>query len=178
MAKTEPYLTQAERAELVNWLIEGGKNYDSYLGFCTKFGIPASRQWTKKYFTLWCHRHRKSLQVQEERRLSVLRRGSSWDREKRLRTLEDTLERLEIAIAILMKEKPLDVGKLVRAEEQKRRTVEQIAKERGEWDTRGDRRDDRLPSPVAQEMSLAFQRYFNRSKKAMPEAVVVEDGEE
>lgn len=117
--------------------------YDRYVEFSER-NWPGRRVWTKHYWYKWVQRHRDLLnQFREEQRIAI-REESMYNRVRRIDDLEAGLQRIDEMMASESWEphdcdtcgnlhdciSPTDLAKLL---EQKRKLLEAIAKERGEW---------------------------------------------
>lgn len=130
MGATKAYLSQAESESLVNWLVAHGGTYPKYAIWCEDNKIATDVRFTPAYFRNWMQRKRALIQKTRASHRQAIRDASVMDRAARLTSLEHTLGRLERTI---MSTEDLSPDSLVRLEEQKRKTLESIAKERGEF---------------------------------------------
>lgn len=131
-----------------------GENYPRYLQWCEERHIPGECRFKEAYFHKWVGKHRPTVQRKREEHKAEVRAESIYDRQSRLRILEASLERLEAAAQALGENEKFDPGDLVRLEEQKRKTLESIAKERGEFGTKPSADSDEVAEMNRQLRSL------------------------
>ncbi|MDE2104987.1 MAG: hypothetical protein KGL39_47555 [Patescibacteria group bacterium] len=129
MAHTS-FLTPEEKRSLLDWIGAHGEGYPGYLDWCEREAIPNERRFTKASYGSWVQRRRLKVQASRANHREESRRQSRMDREARMLALEATFARLD---QLTRNSGVDDPDKLVRLEEQKRKTLEAIAKERGEW---------------------------------------------
>lgn len=126
MAGIKSYMSAREKAELVKFIAVTGENYDRYIEWCQQRQI---KPFTKKYLHTWVQRRR--LKVKDARKVheEEVRKLSMYDKERRIEQLEGDVNILNGQI-----EKTFDIPELqLKLIEQKRKTMEAIAKERNEW---------------------------------------------
>lgn len=124
------YLTRPEMDSLIEWVAEHGDNYDRYTRWADENHIPDEHRFTRAYLSRWIQRRRRAVQDTRQRHMLDVRAGSLLDRTGRLRKLEEDFARLELAARLLESSDP---KMLVAVIEQRRKLLESIAKERGEY---------------------------------------------
>jgi len=121
------YMTQREKNALLEFIAATGENYERYVKWCGEHGIE--QVFTKKYLHTWVQRRRPKLRVVRTQRDEDIRRLSMYDRERRIRELENDLDTINQMI-----EKNFDMPEMVvKLLEQKRKTSQAVSQERGEW---------------------------------------------
>lgn len=153
------YLTKPEEALLIAFVGAKGENYSRYLDFCDRNEIPDSRRFTEQYFHVWCTRHRSALSLAKAHQADVVRSESTLDRENRIALLEEAVVRFREDIRVLTELKdrieeevveegfthrirriPSCIETRLKVEEQLGKTLDRIAKERGEYAKGEDRK--------------------------------------
>lgn len=128
MPAVKAYLSRPEQDDLIAWMVGHQYNYERYTTWCDRNAIPPENRFTIAYLRRWTQKRRAAFQARARKVEEDLRKQSVMDRSARLRALEESFKRLEELAA---KEK--DAGTLVRLEEQKQKTLDRIARERGEY---------------------------------------------
>lgn len=129
------FLTRKAQDELITWLAANGENYRLYCDLAEKRGWKV---FSAAYFRRWIQRHRLRIQGQravvqaEAREMTVLSKAT------RIEKLEAAVDRLEQALD----DDELTVEQAIKVEEQLRKTLESIAKERGEFNNTGTEKGD------------------------------------
>lgn len=126
------FLSRQQQSDLLEHVVNAGEKYDAYLKWCEERGI--TERFTEAYFPRWVQKHRRMLQARRTEHQQVVRAESVYDRAMRVRTLEASLNRLEGAAMVALAND--DLRSLVMIEEQKRKHMESIAKERGEFNVK------------------------------------------
>ena len=126
------FLSRQQQSDLLEHVVNAGEKYDAYLAWCDERGI--TERFTEAYFPRWVQKHRRLLQARRTEHQQVVRAESVYDRAMRVRTLESSMARLEGAAMDALANKNLRA--LVMIEEQKRKNMESIAKERGEFNVK------------------------------------------
>ncbi len=126
----DSYLTTVERESLLKHLSEYGTNYDRYLRWASERNLGEDRIYSQGYLKRLYYRKRDIIRRITEENYKRVRRDSTMDRAKRIEALEDSYTRLEKAARGVP---PEDIVNLTRIEEQKRKVLESISKERGEF---------------------------------------------
>lgn len=131
------FLSPVQKQSLLDWIGAYGEGYGRFLEWCDREGIPEDKRYTKPSYQSWVQRRRRSVKESRTRHHEEVRQQSRMDRDARMVALEETFKRLDA-----MSHEIEDSDKLTRLEEQKRKTLEAIAKERGEWGVKGAKADD------------------------------------
>lgn len=120
------YTSAREKNDLIEFIAATGENYDRYLEWCAARGV---KPYTKKYLHTWIQRRRPKIKQMRIKHDEEIQRMSMFDRERRIRELENDLDTLNHLIS-----KNFDIPELlVKLLEQKRKTAQAVAQERGEW---------------------------------------------
>lgn len=128
--RIKAYLTRPQMASYLTWAGGAGSAYEEYIQWCNRNFIPVDKRFTRASHKVWIQRHRKQLiQCREEHR-EALRIVSRMGREDRVRAHEESLIRVE---ALIRSTEMLKISEYVALEEQKRKILESIARERGEY---------------------------------------------
>lgn len=165
--RIKAFLSKAEQTDLIAWMVGHQGNYVRYIEWCDKNEIPPENRFTKDYLKRWTDRKRALFRARAAQVGEDLRRQSSMDRGRRLKELETLAARLEEMAA---KEK--DPAMLVRLAEQIGKTLERIAKERGEWLKAPEDAEDETAAANRQ-LRDAFAAHFAKTEKRVIEARVV-----
>lgn len=121
------FMSQREKSDLIDFIAVTGENYDRYLEWCKQRGIE--KVFTKKYLHTWVQRHRPRVKVARIRVEEEIRRMSMFDKEKRIRELENDIDMVNQLV-----QKSYDIPEMmVKLLEQKRKLLQAVAQERGEW---------------------------------------------
>jgi hypothetical protein len=150
-----------EEKALINWFAVNQRTWDSYIQYCEHYGVGPERRFTPDYLRNWTHRKLKLIRERERVRVNLLAADSRFDRRTRLQAHEESLERISKALQT----PNLPVRDLVMLEEQQRKVLESIAKERGE--VKPDRTDDNVDerrATAAMEIATGFQKFFSSRK--------------
>lgn len=124
------YLSPTQKQSLIDWIGSCGEGYERFLEWCDRESIPEEKRYTRASYQSWVQRRRTSVQSARSRHRDETRRKSRMDREARMIALEDAFQRLD---TLTRSGEIEDSDRLLRLEEQKRKILEAIAKERGEW---------------------------------------------
>lgn len=169
----QSWLTTAQKRDLIRFIVANGQSYTNYQRWADANLIPEDRRYTERSFKAWCDKRRRVIQeVRQEYKVAAAQ-SSIYDRELRLRELEESVIRINAAIDRLDKEDEKYVDKLVRLEEQKGKHLQRIAQERGEWG-KGPAEVNEAANKLAQEMMSVFAEE-RASKRGLPEGTI--DGE-
>lgn len=128
MPRVQSKLSGPQTADLIEFLAANNQTYETYLRWANQRELPDEKRFTKWYWNEYIKKIRPRVHIAIEEQKVAARRVSMMGREQRLHSLEETYNRLEKMAFV---EENSD--KLIRLEEQKRKTLEHIAKERGEW---------------------------------------------
>lgn len=136
----KPTLSKVEKQELAQYVAGVGENYERYKEYAQ------ARSWyifTPAYFRRWVQNHRNMVRKYRAQHQVEVRRLSTLGKEERIQQLELDLDAINTILAsdnllphdcdcggIHGSAKPADTVRLL---EQKRRTLQAIAQERGEW---------------------------------------------
>jgi|CXWK01.1.fsa_nt_gi hypothetical protein len=120
------YLSAAEKKDLVQFVASTGENYQRYLEYCEQRGW---RPFTQKYLHTWIQRRREKVQIARQEHREEVRKTSMYDKERRVSDLETMADQLKKSITKFGD----DPKMLISLSEQLGKTLERIAKERGEW---------------------------------------------
>lgn len=152
MPGIKAYLTKGEKALLVSYVAHAGEEYNRYIEWCDQNFIAKERRFTPYYLKRWIQRRRVAVQNARQELREAARKASLHDKESRLKTLEAQAERLQERI-----ENTKDDNIYLRLEEQLRKTLESIAKERGEFNNAGVEANDSFTITAIIEKSLRGQ---------------------
>lgn len=127
-------VTNLQKKDLINWAAGAGENYERYLDFCARHDIPV---FARGYWRNFVQRHRRIVQAIRQEHILTVAKEARMGRKARIEMLEADAARCEDIIAKSGPEgdDSLSVDQLARMMDQKRRTLESIAKEMGEWGT-------------------------------------------
>lgn len=134
------FLTQSERKSLIQDVAARGENYERYTEWCNRNFIQ--HRFTPAYFHKWVDKNRIAIKAARVEHQEEIKKNALADKQLRVRILEETVVRLQEMRASILHgghdcpecEKPhIDVDKMLRVEEQLRKTLEAIAKEMGEF---------------------------------------------
>lgn len=120
------FLSSNEKKDLVQFIASTGENYQRYLEYCNQRGW---RPFTEKYLHTWIQRRRAKIQDARQEHREEVRKKSMYDKERRVHDLEVVADTIKKAIDKVQD----DPKTLIALTEQLRKTLEAIAKERGEW---------------------------------------------
>lgn len=172
---SDKYLSTTEEDLLIRHVAAHGERYRDFVDWCDEKEIPPHRRFTMLSYRKWVQRHRQTIKDLREKARQETLKTSKFHRASRLKELEDTMVRIGALLDGTLEGKlPLTVSDIVRLEEQRRKTLEHIAKERGEWlkppeeDTGGDEYGD----PVARE----FLKFFEEERRRVESAKDVSPG--
>ena len=150
------FLSAAERKDLVKFVAATGENYERYLEYCKQRGW---RPFTQKYFHTWIQRRRKYVQAERQVHREEVRKMSMYDKERRVTDLEHLADTLKRQIAKNVEDPRI----LVSLSEQLGKTLERIAKERGEW-LRG---EEQIKDVTPRDRLISgFDKYLSEAKEA------------
>lgn len=161
------FLSAAEKRDLMEHLAAKGENYDRFIEWCEKHGVPPERRYTKDTLHKWYGRRRDQIRALREQHRVQVRKDSTFDKTVRLQKLEDAATRLERRL----EEFDITEGTwadYARLEEQLRKTLESIAKERGEFN-RADEDDGHM---ISLQSELARQAIAAMNRGSLPEPVI------
>lgn len=151
----------------VHFVVVHGASYDKFAAFARENNWET---FTESYFYKWLRKPRIKRRIEAERDVAraEARERIQVTRDDRLAELQATLARCNRLLS-----DDLSVSDVVRLEEQKRKTLEAIAKERGEWNDNSSKAplDRGTNYSAAAEAALAAMR----ERKALPEPSI--DGE-
>lgn len=150
------FLSSAEKKDLVKFVAATGENYDRYLEYCEQRGW---RAFSKKYFHTWVQRRRQYVQAERQLHREEVRKMSMYDRERRVSDLENLADTLKKQIAKNLEDPRI----IVSLSEQLGKTLERIAKERGEWMKNEEQIRDITPRD---KLIKGFDKYLSESKQA------------
>lgn len=117
-------LSARQKGLLAVYIGTHGENYEKYLAWAQQTGMPV---FTRAYLHLWINRNRPLVQSERALLIHTARRAGVLDRQARQEHLEADILYLDSEL----KNAPVELAlKLI---EQKRKLLETLAKERGEW---------------------------------------------
>lgn len=138
------YLTPREKAELVEFVAASGQSYERYKEWCGLHHV--TNIWTPQYFNTWVQRRRAKVQTARAEHQEHVKKQSTYDKERRLFEYERDLELVNKALRYATKGRPHDCpyckevhepyvspAEILKLLDIKRKHLESIAKERGEW---------------------------------------------
>lgn len=143
------YLSRQEKYDLLKFVAATGENYQRYLEWARAKHVE--NVFSENYFHTWVARRRTILQEERARIRDEVRRMSVYDKDRRLQELErvseyllDEMEHMRIHDQCSKTCNPMNM--FLKLSEQHRKTMETIARERGEFgksDQQSDGRDTR-----------------------------------
>ena len=163
----QKFLTDEEKSLFLTWVAGHGTAYKDYLIWCEEMSIPNERRYTEKSLKVIIQRNRPAM---KQRQIQVNQQAiaaAAFPRYVRIAALQKAVERLD---AKLEMSDELSVRDYVALEEQRRKTLETIAREMGEYGKSPE--DDRTNRPETGQDSIAA--YFMQQR--INEARVI-DGE-
>jgi len=167
----QSFLTTAQKRDLVRYVVANGQSYKNYLRWADANLIPPESRYTERSFKAWCDKRRRVIQeVRQDYRVAV-RQSSIYDRELRISKLEAGVTRMDAAIEALDAAGDKYVDNLVRLEEQKRKLMETIAKERGEWGNKPTE-ENQMANQLAATMMSVFAEQKVAEKAQLAEATI------
>ncbi len=128
MPATKAFLSRPEQDDLIAWMVGHQGNYERYTQWCDKNGIPLENRYTLDYLRRWTQKRRARFQDRARKVEEDLRKASTMDRAARLGKLEAIVAQLE---DMMVGEQRPDI--LVKLAEQLEKTLDRIARERGEY---------------------------------------------
>lgn len=145
MPAIKSYLSKKDKADLMQFIAMTGENYDRYLEWCQ---ARSARPFSRGYLHNWISRRRVLINEIRAKQREEIRRQSRYGKDRRLEELEkvaehllNTIDQMVIHDVCMPTCKPVDT--LVKLMEQHRKTMEAIAKERGEYNKLDQQSDDR-----------------------------------
>lgn len=121
-------ITKSQKKDLLTFAAGAGENYQKYLDFCAKFNIQT---FSRGYWRNFVQRNRRTVQELRAMHIAAVAAEARMDRKARIQLLEDDIARIEGIFRDQFDE--LTVDQVVKLSDQKRKTLEAIAKERAEW---------------------------------------------
>jgi arsenate reductase-like glutaredoxin family protein len=134
------YLNQNETRDLIYHIAGKGEGYDKYIEWCERNYIQ--NRFSPAYLHKWVQKKRISIKAARVEHAEEVKKNALADKQLRVSLLEGTVSRLRDMQKVIIDgghdcpecDKPhVDVDKLLRVEEQLRKTLEAIAKEMGEF---------------------------------------------
>lgn len=134
------FLTTNERRDLIQEIAAKGENYQRYTEWCDRNFIQ--NRFTPGYLHKWVNKNRIAIKAARVEHQEEIKKNALADKQLRVGILEQTVLRLQEMRASILHgghdcpecDKPhIDVDKMLRVEEQLRKTLEAIAKEMGEF---------------------------------------------
>lgn len=168
-------ITESQKKLLIIWAAGAGENWDKYQVFADKNMIPKFA--SKNSWANFVQRNRAKVQAARRELVYQVVQDSTMSRKKRIEMLEADANRCEQIIATSGPEgdDSLSVDQLARMMDQKRRTLESIAKEMGEWGVAPDDEGGRGPSNPL--IAIAEQYKQIMAAQAAEPAPVTTEGE-
>ena len=133
MPRPAKKLSYIEEDILLDYIVAHGGSYRLYLLFCEETGVKEDRRYTEATYRNWQARRRDRILQKREEQKRILREGSLLDRKNRLQMLEADVARIEMALADRAHQEIVDPLVDIRLMEQKRKLLESISRERGEF---------------------------------------------
>ncbi len=156
---SQSFYSVTEEDLLVRHIAAHGERYRDYIDWCNTHDIPEHRRLKETSFPRWVQRRRMMVKnIREQARQEIIK-TSNFPRAKRIQELEGTIERLNDMLEM----EQLTASDLIRIEEQRRKTLEQIAKERGEWLKPPEDDEDKDPIDATKQM---FIKFFESERQA------------
>lgn len=128
MPAQRAFLSRPEQDDLIAWMVGHQANYQHYLRWCEKNGVPEENRFTENYLRRWTQRKRGLFQARTRKVAEEMRKQSRMDRGVRLSTLEELIDQLK---ALAAGEK--DAKTLVSLAEEIGKLSDRVARERGEY---------------------------------------------
>ena len=137
----QAYLRKGERLDLIQFVASRGEGYAKYVDYAKQRGWPLYK---KTYYATWVQRKRKYIQEAREKIYEEIRTVDNYDRKKRIDECEESIRLIDDLLADPEKSGLHECGNcgsehntkstvVIALLEQKRKFLEQIAKERNEW---------------------------------------------
>lgn len=124
-------LNERQKRLLATYIALNGENYQRYADWARGQGIPL---FTPAYLHRWVNKNRPEIRLERGVIYERLRMKSQLDRESRLAHLEEDVLRLDH----LLRDADADLS--IKLIEQKRKCLQAIAEERGEWRSKDENR--------------------------------------
>lgn len=161
------YLSRMEKLDLIKFIAATGESYVRYVEWAKAKHVE--NVFTERYFHTWVQRRRPQITEERARIRDEVRRMSTYDKDRRLQELEkvaefllDEMEHMRIHDVCSKTCKPIET--FLRLAEQQRKTLETIARERGEFNKPDQESDDRdTKSLIAKREAL--NRLGDRGRK-------------
>jgi hypothetical protein len=122
----EAYLTPPQEKNLIDYVVGHSEAYAHFVHWADREELPPERRYTEASWRVWLQRHRAQIKAVREAHRQATWTGSTFDRKKRLQELEESYEKLRGLISD-------DPKTVIAIEEQKRKLLEFISRERGEF---------------------------------------------
>lgn len=126
MAGIKSYLTPRLKRELVHFIAVNGENYERYYQWTEAKGVKA---FSKAYLHNWVYKRLDKIKEVRTEFDEAVRRQSTFDRERRVDELEQDINKLNV-LFFSNTDRPDIQLKIIEA---KRKVIESISKERGEF---------------------------------------------
>lgn len=170
----DAYLTEQAKHDLMVWIAANGENYDAYKRYAESRSWPI---YTPAYLHNWVNRRRAKVQELRAQQDIEVRKMSTFDRDKRVATLERGVERIEKR---LDEDGEIDPEKEMKLLEQQRKLLQAIAVERNEWnktpagddDDVGDLRTKMLAAMGELALKIEGGRMHTAYPPRLPEPIV------
>lgn len=153
------YLSPVQKQVLINYLALEGTSYNNYLKWTQENDIPLARRYTESSWKSWLKIHRAQIKALREELKISLGRGTAQTRKRRLAALEDDLVVVMRAMADVDLTTTAGKELWIKLSEQKRRLLQAVAQQRGEW---GTKMEDDKPTRGPASLAAQFERYFER----------------
>lgn len=137
------FLSRNEKHDLAKFIAGTGQNYDRYSQYAERRGWI---KFTPYYFKRWVHNHNALIRKYREIHMEEVQRISIYDRVKRIEALERSIELIDSHLTLQASDygphectgcgfahEVIGPEIAIKLMEQKRKLLEQIAKERNEW---------------------------------------------
>lgn len=166
------FLRKKEKLDLIQFIASRGEGYKKYLEYANK------RNWsplfTEQYYHTWVNRHRKQIWAAKDTVFMEIRNVDNYDRKKRI----DECEAAIILIDDMIRDSSRNgvhlcnecgeyhinkTSMIVSLLEQKRKYLEQIAKERNEW---GKESSEDVQRAAGQRIRGAIMEELSKAKEA------------
>lgn len=163
------YLSRQEKYDLIKFVAATGESYKRYLEWAEAKSV--ANKFSENYFYTWVSRRRTLIQEERARIRDEVKRMSVYDKNRRLQELEriaeyllDEMEHMRIHDTCSKNCKPLET--FIRLSEQHRKTMETIARERGEFG-KSDQESDGRDSRALAAKRAAVDRLNSRPRKVV-----------
>lgn len=166
--------TKNEQETILRHVAGASEGYHVYSDLADRLW-PGERKFTPYYYKIWINRRRDRLREMREEVKEEVKKASMLNKVSRIEELEESVRMLNDALAedvisthlcdvCEKKHSPISAADLTKLLEQKRRTLESIAKERNEW-LKDEKKDDSAERDGKEDLRIAALRFLNREQE-------------